>query len=168
MFFEVIPTEVFRENGGILTYQSDQKLLPGQLVLIPLGRRTIIGIVLKKVPQVDFPTKPIIRLIHPTPIPHHLLKSILWLSQYYLSPLPNVANLCIPTGLIGKNLLKKALAEPGLKEPLISAGESGGQLSGTSAGYDRGRDASALQRQALTTRLEKNSADTPKYGGDNA
>ncbi len=28
--------------------------------------------------------------------------------------------------------------------------------------------ASALQRQALTTRLEKNSADTPKYGGDNA
>ncbi len=129
MFFEVIPTEVFRENGGILTYQSDQKLLPGQLVLIPLGRRTIIGIVLKKVPQVDFPTKPIIRLIHPTPIPSHLLKSILWLSQYYLSPLPNVANLCIPAGLVGKTLLKKALTEPGSAELLITAGEPSSQLS---------------------------------------
>lgn len=121
MFFEVIPTEVFRENGGILTYQSDQKLLPGQLVLIPLGRRTIIGIVLKKVSRVDFPTKPIIRLIHPTPIPNHLLKSILWLSKYYLSPLPNVANLCIPAGLIGKNLLKKALTEPSSANSLLEA-----------------------------------------------
>lgn len=106
MFFEVIPTEVYREGGGALTYSFDHDLLPGHLVLIPLGRRTITGIVLKKVPRVDFPTKSIIRLIHPIPLPNHLLKSILWLSKYYLSPLPACANLLLPAGLTSRTSTK--------------------------------------------------------------
>lgn len=39
MFFEVIPTTVFRDNGDVLTYQSHLHLQPGQIVLIPLGRK---------------------------------------------------------------------------------------------------------------------------------
>lgn len=114
MFYEVIPTEVYRAGGGALTYSSDQPLKPGHIVLIPLGKRVITGIVSKKVPKVDFPTKPIVKLLHPYPIPSHLLKSISWLSKYYLSPLPACANLMIPVGLAAKtvqnnplNLLKK-------------------------------------------------------------
>lgn len=110
MFFEVIPTEVFRNGGGALTYSSDLKLLPGQLVLIPLGKRTITGIVLKKVPQVDFPTKPITRLLHPYPIPDYLLKSILWLSRYYLTPLPATANLIIPSNIAARGAIKAPAA----------------------------------------------------------
>lgn len=106
MFFEVIPTEVYRNGGGALTYSSDQKLLPGHIVLIPLGKRSITGIVLRKVPQVDFPTKPIIKLIHSTPLPSHLLKSILWLSRYYLASLPACANLMLPAGLTSRTALK--------------------------------------------------------------
>ena len=106
MFFEVIPTEVYRDGGGALTYSFDQKLLPGHIVLIPLGRRTITGIVLRKVPQVNFPTKSIIKLAHPIPLPSHLLKSILWLSKYYLSPLPACANLMLPAGLTSRTALK--------------------------------------------------------------
>ena len=114
MFYEVMPTEVYRADGGALTYsydpksQNDQKLLPGHIVLIPVGRRQIPGIVMKRVPSVNFPTKPISRLIHPTPIPQHLLRSITWLSKYYLAPAPTVANLLLPASLISKKLLKSS------------------------------------------------------------
>lgn len=104
MFYEVIPTEVYRAGGGALTYSSDQPLNPGHVVLIPLGKRVITGIVSKKVPKVDFPTKPIVKPLHPYPIPDHLLKSISWLSKYYLSPLPACANLMIPAGLAAKTV----------------------------------------------------------------
>ncbi len=111
MYFEVIPTEVYRTNGGVLTYSSGQNLLPGQLVLIPLGRKTILGIVFRRVPKVDFPTKPISNIIHLTPLPSHLLKSIFWLSKYYLSPLPACANLMLPAGLLSKKALKQSTSE---------------------------------------------------------
>ncbi len=108
MYYEVIPTEVFRENGGALTYQSDQKLLPGQVVLVPLGRRLITGIVLKPVQEAKFATKPINRVITATPIPRHLLAAIPWLSQYYLSPLPACANLMLPAGLAARGVIRSA------------------------------------------------------------
>lgn len=106
MFFEVIPTEVFRNDGGILTYSSEIALKPGQIVLIPLGKKTVTGIVWQKVPSVDFPTKPISKLLSPIPLPKHLLRAIFWLSQYYLTPIPLVANLLIPAGLTSRNALK--------------------------------------------------------------
>lgn len=115
MFFEVIPTEVYRSNGGALTYSSEQKLLPGQIVLIPLGRKIVTGIVYRCVAKVDFPTKPIAKLLCPTPIPPHLLKSAFWLAKYYLSPLPVTANLLIPAGIASRNAIKglsKALEAP--------------------------------------------------------
>jgi len=106
MFFEVIPTEVFREDSGVLTYQSDQPLTPGQVVLVPLGQRTISGIVVKRVQQVKFATKPIQSLLIATPLPRHLLEAIKWLSGYYLSPLPACANLILPAGLTPRTLQK--------------------------------------------------------------
>lgn len=104
-FYEIIPTEIYRQGGGALTYSSTVPLQPGQLVLIPLGTKTVIGLVLKKVPRVNFPTKSIIRELLPTPIPAHLLKSALWLADYYLSPLPATANLIIPAGLTARGAL---------------------------------------------------------------
>lgn len=57
MFYEVMPGVRYRSGGGALTYQSDQMLVPGQIVQIPLGRRLVTGVIEKKVPSVDFPTK---------------------------------------------------------------------------------------------------------------
>lgn len=107
MYYEVIPIKIFRQDAGILTYSYDQELLPGQLVEIPLGRLTTSGIVLKKVKDVAFKTKPIKDIIYDTSIPPHLLKSIEWLSNYYLTPLPTVASLILPSGLT-KNRRKTA------------------------------------------------------------
>ncbi len=99
MFFEVIPTTVFRDDGDVLTYQSHLHLQPGQIVLIPLGRKKVVGIVWRRVEHVNFPTKAIIEVLQPQPLPTHLLEGIFWLSQYYLAPLPTCANLMIPSGL---------------------------------------------------------------------
>ncbi len=106
MFYEVIPTEVYRQGGGALTYRSDFNLQPGHIVLIPLGNRTTTGVVLHKIAKVDFPTKPITHLVYPTPIPSHLLKSALFLAEYYLSPLTLTTNLLIPAGLTARGVLK--------------------------------------------------------------
>lgn len=118
MFFEVIPTEVYRNGGGALTYSADLPLLPGQIVLIPLGRKKVLGIVLRRVPAVDFPTKPIERLICPLPLPAHLLQTISWLSNYYLTPVPAVANMLIPPAITSRNALQSLSEAPETILPL--------------------------------------------------
>ncbi len=107
MYYEVIPTKIFRAGSGILTYYSDTSLTPGQIVEIPLGKTKSIGIISRPVKKPPFATKPISRIIYEEPLPSHLLKSIFWLSDYYLCPLPTVANLFLPKG-IGKNRRNKA------------------------------------------------------------
>ena len=110
MFYEVIPIRIFRSDSiGILTYSSELPLKPGHIIEIPLGRGKTFGIVTKKVTSVDFPTKPITRLLYDIPLPSHILKSILWLSEYYLTPLPLTAKLFLPPG-VGKKR-RKGLSE---------------------------------------------------------
>ena len=109
MFYEVIPTKVFRAGSGVLTYSSDLDLKPGHIVEIPLGKGKTFGIVSKKVASVNFPTKPITRLFCDTPLPPHILKSIFWLSDYYLVPLPLAAKMFLPQGLGKKRRSKSAL-----------------------------------------------------------
>lgn len=106
MFFEVVPTQIFRKGSGTLTYTSPFKLLPGQIVLIPLGKRTVTGIVIRKVKPVNFPTKPITKLLHSTPLPTHLLRSLLWMSEYYLTPLPQIAALFLPGNIAARGAIK--------------------------------------------------------------
>lgn len=106
MFFEVIPTEVYRNGGGALTYSSEVGLQPGQIVLIPLGKKTVTGVVWRKVAKVDFPTKPIAKIICPIPMPIHLVKAAFWLAKYYLTPIPLCTDLVIPAGIAAKNALK--------------------------------------------------------------
>ncbi len=107
MFYEVVPIRQFREDGDVLTYSSDTTLTPGQIVEIPLGKGSTYGIVFRRVNTVDFPTKPISRLVYQQPLPAHLVKAMKWLSDYYLSPLPTVAKMILPLG-IGKKRRQKA------------------------------------------------------------
>ena len=102
MFYEVIPTKIFRNNSSTLTYFSETELRPGHLVVIPLGHTFCIGIVTKKVKKPSFTCKPITKVLYDTTLPSHLIKASFWLSSYYLSPLPSCASLLLPTG-ISKN-----------------------------------------------------------------
>lgn len=111
MYFEVLPAKVFKKSplleDGILAYTFDQSLPVGTIVEIPLGKTTTIGIIYRKIDHfaADFKVKSIIRPLYDTPLPSHLLKSIIWLSEYYLTPLPQVVNLFLPGTLSNRHKL---------------------------------------------------------------
>ncbi len=105
-YYEVIPTKLFRSDASSLTYSSPEKLLSGHIVLIPLGKTSCAGIVLRTVKKPAFKTREITKLLYKTPLPDYLLKSLLWLSSYYLSPLPASASLFLPLGVEKKRRRK--------------------------------------------------------------
>lgn len=116
MYYEVIPTTTFKKSplfsDGLLTYSFDQNLAPGTIVSIPLGKKTALGIIYRKTTaptNQNFVIKSINKIVHPIPLPNHLLKSLAWLSSYYLNPVAKTANLFLPLG-IEKNRRKKSSA----------------------------------------------------------
>jgi len=114
MYYEAIPTTTFKKSplfsDGLLTYSFDQNLAPGTIVSIPLGKKTALGIIYRKTTaptDQNFIIKSINKIVHPIPLPNHLLKSLAWLSSYYLNPVAKTANLFLPLG-IEKNRRKKS------------------------------------------------------------
>ena len=118
MYYEVIPTTTFKKSplfsDGLLTYSFDQNLAPGTIVSIPLGKKTALGIIYRKTTaptDQNFIIKSINKIVHPIPLPNYLLKSLAWLSSYYLNPVAKTANLFLPLG-IEKNRRKKSPVTP--------------------------------------------------------
>ncbi len=80
----------------MLTYSSDFPLQPGTTSSSsPLGKRSSPASS-QKSPQSRLPDQAHRQTPPPLSLPTHLLKSIFWLSKYYLSPLPAAANLYAP------------------------------------------------------------------------
>ena len=95
MFYEVVP------EGKVegLTYDFDGSLLPGQIVLVPVGRRKVPGVVIKKVAQPDFPTKSILTILYSKPLPNHLLAAVKFLHEYYLAASGQAVAVVLPRGV---------------------------------------------------------------------
>ena len=95
MFYEVLP------EGKVeaLTYNFDDSLLPGQIVLVPIARRVVPGIIIKKVIQPSFKTKAIIKVLYSKPLPKHLLKTAEFIREYYQTVPGEVASLILPRGI---------------------------------------------------------------------
>ena len=117
MYYEVIPTKIFQQSvnpsDSLLTYSSTTPLLPGQIVLIPLGKTIVPGIIYQKIIPPHHPSykiKTIEKNLNFPPLPSHLLQAIFWLSDYYLAPLPAFANLILPKGITKKRRPKKTIS----------------------------------------------------------
>ncbi len=82
-----------------LTYSFDGSLLPGQIVLVPIGRRVVPGVVVKKVAQPDFKTKSILKVLYSKPLPKHLLKTVKFIHDYYMVPSGQAVSLILPRGV---------------------------------------------------------------------
>lgn len=95
MYYEVVP------EGKVerLTYQYDDSLFEGQIVMVPLGKRIVPGVVIKKVAQPDFATKKISKILYSTPLPQHLLATIRFIHEYYLAPSGAAVSLILPNGV---------------------------------------------------------------------
>ncbi|MCR5700455.1 MAG: primosomal protein N' [Candidatus Saccharibacteria bacterium] len=95
MYYEVIPEGRTEE----LTYFYDSSLSVGQIVLVPVGRREVPGVVIKKVAQPDFATKSILKVLYTKPLPRHLLDAVKFVHEYYLAPLGVAVGLVLPKGV---------------------------------------------------------------------
>ena len=95
MFYEVIPEGKTEE----LTYSYDSSLLSGQIVLVPVGRREVPGVVVKKVAQPDFKTKSILEVLYSKPLPMHLMRTVRFVHDYYIVPSGQALSLVLPRGV---------------------------------------------------------------------
>lgn len=125
-YYLIAPAKTFRQDEGQLSYESADALKIGQLVEVPLGKQSVIGIVTKKIDKPDFPTKAVSRVLYDQPLPKHLVKSILWLSEYYRCPLASVVQAALPRGITKNRRATKLTADnslynSSLKNPLNAA-----------------------------------------------
>ena len=95
MFYEVIPEGKTEE----LTYSFDGSLLPGQVVTVPIGKRVVPGVILKKVAQPEFKTKTILKVLYSKPLPQHLMEVVHFVHDYYLVPSGQALSLILPRGI---------------------------------------------------------------------
>ena len=107
MFYEVMAVG----KVETLTYNSDVSLLVGQIVLVPLGKKTVPGIVIKKVARPSFKTKTILKILYAKPLPWHLVKTAQFIHDYYLAEAGLVAGMILPTGVEKKRRTKPNKAE---------------------------------------------------------
>lgn len=122
-YYLIAPAKTFHSSDNLLTYSSETPLKIGQIVEIPLGRQSTIGIVVKNTTQPDFDTKSITKIIYEQPLPKKLVDALFWLSSYYRCPLSTVIQAALPRG-ITKNRRGKLPEAPNttpIDNPLNSA-----------------------------------------------
>lgn len=98
-YYLIAPAKTFHSSDNLLTYSSKTPLKIGQIVEIPLGRQSTIGIVVKNTTQPDFDTKSITKIIYEQPLPKKLVDALFWLSSYYRCPLSTVIQAALPRGI---------------------------------------------------------------------
>ena len=86
-----------------LTYAApanfDGSLSPGQIVTVPVGRRVVPGVVVKKVARPEFKTRPITKILYTKPLPRHLLQAVRFVHEYYLAASGQALSLVLPRGV---------------------------------------------------------------------
>ena len=105
-FYEVAPSKIIRAGSDSFTYAFSTRLELGAVVKIPVGKKEYFGVVIKKVVQPKFDTRDISEILYSPGVPISLVKTALWLADYYNSPLANAINLLLPAGLDKKRRSK--------------------------------------------------------------
>ena len=82
-----------------LTYHFDGSLSAGQVVTVPVGRRVVPGVVIKKVAQPHFKTRAILKVLYSKPLPRHLLSAVKFVHDYYLAASGQALSLVLPRGV---------------------------------------------------------------------
>ena len=99
---EVIVGKGVGKGANMFTYFSSLPVEPGLIVEVPFLKGKAPAVVVKKVAQPDFDCKEITRILYSKPLPEHLVKTALFMSEYYAAPLSSVMNMILPTGVLKK------------------------------------------------------------------
>lgn len=112
-YYEVAPNQIIRTDSAVFTYSSDTSLHIGQIVVIEVGKKQMIGVVVRECSAPSYKTKPILSVVEKSPLPKQLIDLALWMSKYYVTPLATVLQTILPRGLQKKR-------RPGLNQPEIT------------------------------------------------
>lgn len=98
-YYEVAPNQIIRAGSAFFTYSSPEPLKAGQIVIIEVGKKSLIGVILREVSQPSYDTKSITSCVEATHLPEPLVALALWLSSYYATHLATVLQSLLPRGL---------------------------------------------------------------------
>jgi primosomal protein N' (replication factor Y) (superfamily II helicase) len=98
-YYEVAPVKIVRSGSDYFTYCSESNIEKGKVVIVEVGKKKIIGLIINSATKPKYPTKPIESVLEIPPIPEQLLKTILWIAEYYLTPLAIVLQAALPKGI---------------------------------------------------------------------
>jgi primosomal protein N' (replication factor Y) len=122
-FYEVLVSSQRFHGEGALTYCYGSVLRIGQVVIVPLQRQTVVGVVVKRVERPSFSAKEIKTILDIKPLPQELIGLISWLREYYPAPYGQLLTLVLPSTLAQKSkaastnvLPKKEKKQPVLTE----------------------------------------------------
>jgi primosomal protein N' (replication factor Y) len=96
-YYEVLPRDPGYQPAKPLTYSYAKKIPPGQLVLIQIKNKTVVGIVVRAAQKPSFKLKEIdddYSFLPPLPTPS--IKLIDWIQGYYPSPMGAVVKQFLP------------------------------------------------------------------------
>jgi primosomal protein N' (replication factor Y) (superfamily II helicase) len=114
-YYDVAPTKIVRTDSQFFTYASNDSLSNGTIVKIPVGKKELLGVVIKASTKPKFDTKAITSVVESLPLPQPLLNTALWMSNYYATHLALILSTILPTGVD-----KKRHADKSTPEPLVS------------------------------------------------
>ncbi|MFA6571625.1 MAG: hypothetical protein WCT77_10370, partial [Bacteroidota bacterium] len=88
--------------------ETSVKGLPGRRVLVPLGKRTMTGIIIsEETEKPKFEIKPVYEILDEKPVfSSHLLELADWISQYYFCSYGEALKAGLPTGMSPKSLMR--------------------------------------------------------------
>jgi primosomal protein N' (replication factor Y) len=95
-YYEVLVGAMAYHGSGALTYGSEERVQPGQIVRVALRARSTLGIVLRSVNKPDFEVKPIAAIASFPALPSESLQLMNWLGAYYPAPLGAVIRQFVP------------------------------------------------------------------------
>lgn len=98
-YYEVAPIKLVRKDAAVFTYSHESDFPVGTLVKIPVGKTTLLGVILKRTSKPSFVTKSIFSTVLEQPLPHQLIKTAHWMSDYYQVHLSIVLSTLLPRGI---------------------------------------------------------------------
>lgn len=115
-YYEIAPTTIVRADSAVLTYSSSVPLAPGSVVAIPVGKRTLTGVVMREVQKPTYDTKQVGEPIASVPLPAQLIQLLQWMSEYYTTHLATVLQTALPRGIQKSRRNRTAIAHQSIRE----------------------------------------------------
>lgn len=105
-YYEVLVSSPRYHGDSALTYEFNDLLAIGSVVVVALQRQNVLGVVRNKVEKPSFVTKPITELVTQGGLPNYLLELIDWLKDYYPAPLGQLLGMFLPASLLKNSKTK--------------------------------------------------------------